>query len=84
MTKAVPVKVGDIVKVTWVDSVVESGWQPLGVKNVSMVAESVGYLVGFMRDRYVLSTSIGPRGDNLAPLHIPSCAVLTITALPSE
>lgn len=78
--KPVP-DIGDIVKVEWVDSVCGFGWQSIPDDTVSMSATSVGVLVNITLDRYIISTSIGPRGDCLSPLHIPRSAVQSITVV---
>lgn len=72
--------IGDIVSVRWEDSVHQSGWGQLQPET-TMVILSVGYLVGKTADRCIITTSLGPRGDYLSPLHIPISAIQEVKVL---
>lgn len=73
-------ELGDIVSILWVDSVCGFGWSPVH-DDTNLEAKTVGYLVGFTDEKYVISSTIGPRGDCLSPLHIPRVSVRSIERL---
>lgn len=70
---------GDVVHVTWVDSVVAHGWVIPATS--PLTHESVGKLYAELGDRYIITTSIDHVGQALSPLHIPKEAVKSIRIL---
>lgn len=79
--RAPVVKMGDIVHVLWEDSVIGHGWSSYPPPNISMAAQSVGFLMQKDNNAIVLACSMGPRSDFLSPLHIPMSAVRSIKKL---
>lgn len=71
---------GDVVHVTWVDSVTGAGW--VVPASAPLQHESYGLLYSEDEERVVLTTTIANNGVTaLAPLHIPRQAVLSIRVL---
>ncbi len=79
-------RLGKAVRVVWVDSITNGGWQYNTLQRIGQLGRitSLGYVVKTTDDALVLSTSIGANEAVLDPVAIPKKCIIDLQVLGEE